>query len=340
VRRFVARLLRRCSTWTEALSRRLYALSVRLDPGQRVLGGRAVPPARRLPWSPGQPPAHWAALVRRHAPALLFRTPARVGGHVGPSVPSAATPGSDRAPEAGWPAMPATSSPARVGRYEPHPRPAAPPDDAVEPTAGGSPELVQTKSFLMTPQGPTTTTTSAARAVPARLRAADPVTRSRRVWPRRRTTLRVPAAAQPMESTGPEETASPAGVHAVNPESHAAPWPVGTPDTERGEDGLAGSVREPRTEPAEERPGGAAWLRSAVEVRRGFGSGPTVDRWPRTRWRTPASSTPSPYPTLPDDAPLWIDEEVPEDVTDDAEHLDRLDREQRGRAWVDETGRD
>lgn len=129
----------------------------------------------------------------------------------------------------------------------------------------------------------------------------------------------VRAAASPIESTGPEAV-PPAGGHVVEPRGVDAPWPVGEPTTGPAGDGVVGSAGMP------------------VGARRGAGSGPAADRWPRAPWITPAAPTASPYPALPDETPLWMDDAMPDDGAD-AEHLERLDREQRGHVSVDETER-
>lgn len=137
---------------------------------------------------------------------------------------------------------------------------------------------------------------------------------------------------------GPPRPALPSEPRAVATRTAGTPRPAGGTLSSVG--GLVA--------PMPDQPGGP-WSVTADPHRYGplDGGGSVADgpapTWPRPPERTdepsrsaaaPGVRAAAPYPSLPDDAPLWMDmaEGVDADQVD-VEHLDRLEREQRGRSW-------
>ena len=338
MRRLLARALRRCAQWMDALTRWLLELSVGLDPSSGVLGGLAVPPAHRLPWQPAPAPPHWERLIRQHAPQLLARHQAARAGDASAASPTPGACSTNSAAEAA-----ARLEPSPAGRW----RAPVPPSGTTRRawsrhSAAAWPRSAPFSSARSAPAGPPRPGPHRPGPSPA-LGAPPP----RPITPEPRTAPpRVPRVAlepRALESRAPgpdvrperhdprrvEPDHDPAGLDArlVEPDRRPARLGAGvggpnlatpdhgwtTPDRSRADDGL---LREQHRWPALP----DQWVPAV---------GPTSDPQPGR------PSVASRYPSLPDDSTLWAE---PVGVSaqpdpDTAEHLGTLADEQRGRSW-------
>ena len=360
MRRLFARALCDCAQWIDTLARWLLALSVRLDPGPGVLGGRAVPPALRLPWQPAPAPPHWERLVRQHAPQLLARrhdavppvvtgtadidpgkaSPAPAarspGAAAAVSVPSSSSPAA-RSRGSVPPAMPARSS---ANRHTQVASPGAAPASGARDTPGDPPRPSRPPA-LGAPRPPRPITPEPRTAPPRGHRAAlesggpdSPEDRHDPPRAERERNLARLDSGPPGPVARPERRDS----RAAEPDRDLARVDRGPARLDPGPAGLERRVvgSAPVGDPARPDRGPA-----------GDSVSPERHHWPALpdQWAPSGVPTPDPpsarpslagrYPSLPDDGALWT--EMPdaggEPDPDTAEHLARLAGEQRGRSW-------
>lgn len=272
----------------------------------------AAPPPEPPPRKPGQPPEHWLALVREHAPQLLIgRDPAELGD-------PASEPSIGREHPADQPAPPRYADPLAVPpRTMPMPADggrkaaalvpgsAAAPVAAAITTASAAPP-VRPSSALPShvtdddrAAGRTTPRTSAERVAPARVWQRL----SGEVWARLSGKARTQTPpAEPAVHSGQAEKAVPAMRLSSTPTQDRFPawsW-IGPSEADR--------ARAPYLSTA------AQWPRL-----------PAVNGKPE-REPDEVPDAELPWPDLPDDTPLWT---MPTPGYS-AEHLARLDREQAG----------
>ena len=353
MRRLLARALRNCAQWIDALARWLLGMSLRLDSGTAVLGGVTVPPARRLPWQAAPAPAHWVRLVRQHAPQLLARHQAAVLDA------SAQTDGSTRHDvqtrrdaqtrldsgrhDAVSPGTLATHA-ADLGEASPGPG-VRMMGAAAAASAPPSPSPAGRRRAPVPPGVPTSWASNRHPAVASPRSATDPRGRSAPGDPPRPTVPPGLGAPPPPRPVTPEPKAAPPRALRAASEPGA---PGSDPRPERHDPGRARPDRD-LTEPDRER---AARDRALTEPDRGpagldrrpAGDGPPEPhRWRSLpdQWAPPDVPTPTlppgrpgvaaRYPSLPDDSALWTEPVEPD--PDTAEHLARLAGEQRGRSW-------